>query len=57
MEIKTTGNVLVTAKIENLQDLFESESGTRLSDDVRTVEVADALIDTGAVMLLEDGEP
>ena len=51
MEIKTTGNVLVTAKIENLQDLFESESGTRLSDDVRTVEVADALIDTGAVML------
>ena len=51
MEIKILGKVLVTAKIENLQDLFESETGTRLPDEVRTVEVTDALVDTGAVML------
>ena len=51
MEIKTTGNVLVTAKIENLQDLLDVERGTLSQDQVRFVEVSNALVDTGATML------
>jgi predicted aspartyl protease len=51
MEISTMGKVQVAAKIENLEDLFKAEEGTLPGDQVRGVEVADALIDTGAVML------
>jgi len=45
------GRVVVAARMENLGDLFEVERGTRKSDQVRTVEVADALVDTGATTL------
>jgi predicted aspartyl protease len=43
--------VIVTAKIENVQDLFEAERGLRTAADVRMVEVADALVDTDATLL------
>lgn len=46
------GKVLVAARIENLNDLFRAEEGSLPLDQVRRVEVADALVDTGAVTLL-----
>src|SRR5580698_10256040 len=51
MEIDTMGKVLVTAKIDNLGDLFGVDQGTRVPDQVRSVEVTDALVDTGATKL------
>src|SRR5262245_41109509 len=51
METATMGKVPVTAKIENLEDLWEVEKGIRKPEDVRRIEVEDALVDTGARML------
>jgi predicted aspartyl protease len=45
------GRVVVAAKIENLSDLFKVTEGTLARESVRTLEVADALIDTGATYL------
>jgi predicted aspartyl protease len=45
------GKVLVTAKIENLDDLVLSKKGNLPENAVRSVEVADALADTGATLL------
>ena len=51
METATMGKVLVKATIENMQDLWEVKNGTRKPEDVRRLEVPDALMDTGARML------
>ena len=51
MEIVTMGKVLVPAVIENLEDLLQVQAGTLAPSEVRRVEVQDALVDTGAVML------
>jgi predicted aspartyl protease len=51
MEIVTMGRVTVPAVIENLDDLLRAERGEIPRDQVRRVEVEDALVDTGAVML------
>jgi predicted aspartyl protease len=45
------GNVLVTARIENLEDLYDVMRGRLAPDQVRFVEVEDALVDTGASTL------
>ena len=50
-QLATVGKVLVTAKIENLADLLKVREGNLPSDRVRSVEVSDALVDTGATML------
>jgi len=42
------GKVVVSAKIENPLDLFHASRGQLPSADVRTVDVEDALVDTGA---------
>jgi hypothetical protein len=47
----TMGKVLVTAKIENLDDLFSVHKGLLQPEQVRCVEVTDALVDTGATAL------
>jgi clan AA aspartic protease len=47
----TMGKVLVTAKIDNLSDLFDVEKGSLSAEAVRSVEVHDALVDTGATGL------
>jgi predicted aspartyl protease len=52
MESVTMGKVLVTALIENLDDLYEVDKGQRTLDQVRRVEVTNALVDTGATVLL-----
>ena len=46
------GKVLVTATIENLEDLFNAERGVLPRDQVRRVEITDALVDTGASGLM-----
>jgi predicted aspartyl protease len=48
----TMGRTVVTAKLENLDDLFSVEKGQLTADKVRRVEVTDALVDTGATGLL-----
>jgi predicted aspartyl protease len=45
------GRVTVTAKIENLGDLFMAARGLLPSEQVRHLEVSDALVDTGATGL------
>jgi len=51
MEIVTMGRVVVAARIENLADLYEVQMSRRSLEEVRAVEVSDALVDTGATML------
>ena len=51
-EDSTMGRVVVTARLENLDDLFSVEKGQLTADQVRRVEVTDALVDTGATGLL-----
>jgi predicted aspartyl protease len=52
MEALPTGKVLVTATMENLDDVFQAEKGQLPPDQVRRVEVSDALVDTRASGLL-----
>lgn len=52
METPRMGKVLVTAKIENLEDLYSVKKGLLSDDQVRRIEVHDALVDTGATTLL-----
>ncbi len=51
MGTDTMGRVTVKVRIENLDDLYEVQKGQRKPEDVRAVEVDDALVDTGAYML------
>jgi predicted aspartyl protease len=51
METATKSKVLVTAKIESLQDIYQAKQGALADDQVRRVEVPDALVDTGATLL------
>jgi predicted aspartyl protease len=51
METETMGRVTVLAKIENLSDLFMATKGLLPADQVRRLEVSNALVDTGATGL------
>ncbi len=51
MESKTVGRVLVEAKVENLKDLWELESGQCVAEDVRGLTIEKTLVDTGATTL------
>jgi predicted aspartyl protease len=51
METATMGRVVVAAKIDNIYDLHAASQGQLLVEQIRTVEVADAQIDTGATTL------
>jgi predicted aspartyl protease len=52
MEATQMGKVLVSAKIENLEDLFDVQKGLIPPEAARGVEVDNALVDTGATTLL-----
>jgi predicted aspartyl protease len=52
MESATMGRVLTEATIENLKDLWDSERGLIPLDQARRVTVTDALVDSGATLLL-----
>ena len=51
MGTSTMGKVTIRATIESVEDLFEVAKGTRAPEQVRRVEVDNALVDTGATML------
>lgn len=51
MGTTTMGKVLVTAKIESMEDLFKMKCGLISEPEIRTVEVHDARVDTGAIGL------
>jgi predicted aspartyl protease len=51
MGTDTMGRVLVRAKIENSDDLVLAKKGLLPAGKVRSVEVFDALVDTGATLL------
>ena len=50
-ETEEMGRVTVTAKIENLDDLTLVANGIKTSEEIRSITVDDALIDTGATRL------
>jgi predicted aspartyl protease len=52
METATMGKVLVAARLENLEDVYKASHGALPVEQVRAVDVGDALIDTGATGLL-----
>jgi predicted aspartyl protease len=52
METSVMGRVLVTALVENLDDLFAAGKGLIPEGKIRRAEVTDALVDTGATGLL-----
>jgi predicted aspartyl protease len=51
MATDTMGRVIVSAMIENSGDLYMVEKGALNPDQVRRIEVTDALVDTGATNL------
>ncbi len=51
METTTVGRVIVSAKIENVIDLYGVSRGQIADDQVHRIEVDDALVDTGATLL------
>jgi predicted aspartyl protease len=51
METQTVGRILVTAKVESLPDLYKVQEGTLRADQVRFLEIPEALVDTGATTL------
>jgi len=55
MEINTGGKVLVSARIENLRDVFAVKRHALAEGKVRTLEVEDALVHTGATLLSMPG--
>ncbi len=52
---ETMGRVLVAAKVENVGDLFLVDRGVIPQENVRRIEVAEALIDTAATNLSMPG--
>src|SRR5688572_29622934 len=56
MGITAMGRVIVAAKMENLEDLFRAGKGEIPPDQVRTIQVTDALVDTGASTLMMPGK-
>jgi predicted aspartyl protease len=52
MRQASIGKVVVAAKFENIGDILKASAGEIAVDQLRRVEVADALVDTGATMLL-----
>ena len=52
MGIATMGKVIVSAKIENLEDQYMVHQGLLTPDKVRALSVDDALVDTGATGLM-----
>jgi clan AA aspartic protease len=51
METETVGKVIVSARIENLFDIEKVFEGQISQEQVRCLEVTDALVDTGATNL------
>lgn len=51
MKIVTTGKVAVPALLENLEDLFRARTGEISSEMIRHVDVVEALVEPGAMLI------
>jgi clan AA aspartic protease len=51
VEDESVGRVTTRIRVENLEDLLAVRSGTLANDQVRRVEIMEALVDTGSTML------
>jgi clan AA aspartic protease len=51
METDAMGRVMTEATIESMDDLWKAKNGLIQPDQVRRIEVKDALVDTGATLL------
>jgi predicted aspartyl protease len=51
VETTIVGKVVVSAKIENIEDLYALEKGQIAREQVRAIELTNAIVDTGATML------
>ena len=51
METPARGRVITAATIENLGDLWAVNQGIKTQDQVRKIDIQDALVDTGAIVL------
>lgn len=51
LEIDPVGRVVTSIRVENLEDLWAARNGKLTSEQVRRIDVADALVDTGSTML------
>jgi len=50
-ETATLGRVTTEARVENLKDLWDAERGLIPKDQIRRIDLTDALVDTGATTL------
>jgi predicted aspartyl protease len=50
-EAKELGRVVTQIRVENLQDLWDQERGSLPAEQVRRIDIADALVDTGSTLL------
>ena len=50
LEVEPVGRVTTSVRVENLEDLLSVRAGRLASDQVRRVEIMEALVDTGATM-------
>ncbi|MEX0702243.1 MAG: hypothetical protein WD069_09125 [Planctomycetales bacterium] len=50
-EKEVMGRVLTPAKLENIGDLLDVERGSLAPENVRSIAVDDALVDTGCTLL------
>jgi predicted aspartyl protease len=51
LEQESMGRVLTEATVENLSDLWDAEKGRVAHDQIRRLDIPDALVDTGATIL------
>jgi clan AA aspartic protease len=50
LELEPVGRVTTRVRIENLEDLWQARRGELRNDQVRSVEIMEALVDTGSTM-------
>ena len=51
MEIVTTGKAIVSVRIENLRDVYLADEGALPEEEIRAIDVTEALVDTTATLL------
>jgi predicted aspartyl protease len=51
LELEPVGRVVTPIRVENLKDLWDAERGSVRADQVRRIDVVDALVDTGSTLL------
>ncbi len=50
LEVEPVGRITTRVRVENLEDLWEVRKGTIARDQVRSIEIMEALVDTGSTL-------